>query len=117
MERLFIFPMDMRYMTKTKGFALVELLVVMMIIASLSVVSLSFYVQPDYEYLHMANKLVELSSDCLINKKNAELTGFYSHYPIRFNSNGNINMAQTVEFDGHNVVIHLGNGYFTIDED
>ena len=104
-------------MTKTKGFALVELLIVMMTIASLSVVSLSFYVQPDYEYLLMANELVELSSDCLINKKNAELAGFYSQYPIRFNSKGNINMAQTVEFDGHNVVIHLGNGYFTIDED
>ena len=104
-------------MNKNKGFTLIELLIVMMIIASLSVVSLSFYVQPDYEYLQISNELVELLFDCLINKKYALLIGFYSYYPIRFNSKGNINMAQTVEFDGHNVVIHLGNGYFTIDED
>lgn len=105
----------MQYMTK--GFALIELLIVMMIISSLSLISLSFYVEPDYEYLNLANELTESSADSLINKKTAEVKGFYTVYPIRFNSNGNVNMAQTLEFDGHKVVIHLGNGYFTIDEE
>lgn len=106
----------MQYMTKNKGFALVELLTVMMIIASMSLVSLSFYFEPDYEYLSMANELVKNSTDSLINKKQTEINGFYTAYPIRFNINGNVNMAQTIEFDNHKVVIHLGNGYFTIDE-
>lgn len=103
-------------MTKSKGFALVELLIVMMIIASLSLVSLSFYIEPDYEYLHMANELVKTSAYSLINKQPAELYGFYLAYPIRFNVNGNVNMAQTVEFASHKLIIHLGNGYFVIDE-
>jgi len=93
---------------KHKGYTLLELLIVLMIISSLSLLSISKYSDLNLDYLYFIN-------DYLNNQANALCSNQTVSYKrgISFNSKGHVNMARTINFARHDVVIHLGSGYLT----
>lgn len=93
-------------MTK-KGFGILDVLLLLLIVSSITLISLSKYHKPDFEYLYLSNKILKSHTDSLINKQ----YNYIDNEDIYFNENGNINKAQTINFKNHQIILHLGNGY------
>ena len=92
-----------------RGFTLLEMLLVMCILISLSVISLSRNSDLELEHLYYLNDYLYEQSNAMTKRTN---TAFSKG--ISFNSMGHVNRAMTIEFKRHSVVVHLGNGYATI---
>lgn len=107
MGMLFILTqMVMRHMTN-KGFTLIDILVVLFIVSSLSLVTISKYSAPDFLYIYLTNDILRDHVNSLVNKRES-LVNEYGYY---FNENGNINKAQTIHLKNKDIILHLGNGY------
>ena len=98
MVRQYILKMGMPIVTN--GYALVEMLLVMMLTSVMTVLYLprSRDINCD-DYIFINDYFKKLSIE---NK-----------YPIYFSNNGNINQAQTIKGNRHQIILHLGNGYLT----
>ena len=101
-------------MIKNKGFALVEVLLILFVLTALSLITISGFVEFNYEHLILANEIANGKVEALVNKEERNI--YYQGELIRFNSSGNVNVARTFNFPYHKFVIHLGNGYFCLDE-
>ena len=99
-------------MTK-KGFTLLETLLSLIIISGFFVLTLKREVNVNLDYINFSNDYLTKQADSLVNKSENELDSIYGNYYVHFNECGRVNMAQTINFDNKNVVIHLGNGYLT----
>ena len=95
-----------------KGFTLLETLLTVLIVTSLTLVTLSRVNNLDLEWIVFSNEYLSLQADSLINKK----TNYLDNYDVHFNENGRVNRAQTIEFRNKKLVIHLGNGYISYEE-
>ncbi len=101
----------------SKGYTLLELMVVLAAISILSIIVLPFYrpLQDSvytfvYDYLVMQAKTMASRKSSEFNKEYK----LYHNYPIKLNEAGHINKAQTIIFDNHGrhheMVIQLGGG-------
>lgn len=96
-----------------KGFSLLEILLTLVVIASLLVLSLSSFTKPNLDYLTFMNNYLLIQSKSLVDRQRNELDNTYSNEHISFNENGNVNGARQIEISNHNIIIHLGNGYLS----
>lgn len=96
-----------------KGYSLLEILLTLMIVSSLSLVCLSIYKAPDVDYLLFMNDYLNLQCDSLINHIRNDMDNVYTSEHISFNENGRVNNANTINISNHDIVIHLGSGYLT----
>lgn len=101
-------------MIKQNGYALLEVMIMLFIITSLGMIGLTNFVDIDLSHLSMANELAKNHLYALVDKEERSI--YYGGDLIRFNSSGNVNGGKTIEFLNHNLVIHLGNGYFCLNE-
>lgn len=94
--------------TTNKGFTMIEMLLSICIIASLSLLYLNINYHLDLKHYSFLNDYLYKQSLAILNK-NDEV---YEN-GIRFNSMGHINQGKTIDFLKHKVIVHLGNGYAT----
>ena len=88
---------------------MLEMLIGVMIIASLALVSLNRWKQPDLEPCRFMNDYLLTQSEALKERRaKTYLNG------IRFNSMGHIDLARTVGFARKKITLNLGNGYALI---
>ena len=92
-----------------KGFSLLSMLLVLIIITSLLVLSLNRFIEPDNEYLYFMNDYLDCQSESMVSRSEGDLY----RDNIHFYKTGRVNMARTVDFARHKVIVHLGNGYLT----
>ena len=98
-------------MTKVKGFGMLDMLVVIFIVASLTVVTAKKYVVPDMDYIYLSNDIIESHVDALTDHVLNNVSNSYTNDNIYFNETGNINKGQTIDISNRKIVLHLGNGY------
>ena len=81
----------------TKGFTLLEMLIVISIINMIIIVTFTNKISIDKDYYAFASHYLFMQSEALKN--------------ISFNANGNINKAQTIHFENNkDIVVELGGG-------
>ncbi|MBR3227061.1 MAG: prepilin-type N-terminal cleavage/methylation domain-containing protein [Erysipelotrichaceae bacterium] len=98
-----------RHITDNRGFTLLEMLLGMMLLASLTVLVLGIFKEPDTEHLFFMNTYLERQCEALVNRRAVSL----DDHPMSFYPGGRVDQARTVDFGDHKVIIHLGNGYLT----
>ena len=96
-------------MTNKKGFSLLEMLLTLMIVTSLLVITLNKVSDADMSWAYFSNEYLTLQANSIKCKQSSRL----NNYLISFNSEGKVNQARTISFNGKNVIIHLGTGYLT----
>jgi len=100
-------------LANNKGFTILELLITLLIIPSLFLITLPKSANINLDYLTFMNKYLALQTDSIVNSRSNYLSNDYGKYTVNFNESGKVNMAQTINFDHTDVIIHLGNGYIT----
>ena len=98
----------MLHITK-KAYILLETLISLMIISCMSIFTINSYHQIDISHYDFINEYLNNKLESYLNKKRIDM----NEYNIYFNEHGNINMARTIHFNKHKVIIHLANGYIT----
>ena len=91
-----------------KGFTMLEMLIGICIISSLSLLFLNINHNLDLSHYSFMNDYLLKQSEIMLNKKEEVF-----EKGVRFNSMGHINQARTIHFNIHKVILHLGNGYVT----
>lgn len=100
--------MDMRSISK--GFTLLETLLCLMVLTIISLLALSVYRTGDYSHYEFVDDYLEQQIESLtLGKRN------YLDNGISFNEQGHVNRARTVSFWKRKVIVHLGNGFITIE--
>lgn len=105
----------MPYMIK-KGYTLLELLVVMIILCGLFLITLNRDITLNLDQYYLANEILVKESEAILTHQRQDIDDYYNKYlnnNLYINENGHINRAQTIEFDNHKIIVHLGNGYLT----
>ena len=113
MVRQYILKMGMPIVTN--GYVLVEMLLVMMLTSVMTVLYLprSRDINCD-DYIFINDYFKKLSISMISNEKTyPDDSRIENKYPIYFSNNGNINQAQTIKGNRHQIILHLGNGYLT----
>ncbi len=90
-----------------RGYTLLNMLLTLMILASMLTMTLKNTSKIETDHLDFINEYLTLLTSSLTERKSNKL------YDISFNSKGHVNGARTLNFNGHKVVVHLGNGYLT----
>lgn len=93
-----------------KGFSMLEMLACIFIISALMLVSLSNTNSLNLDHYKFLNEYELKQSLSLLNREYVDVSG-----NVYFNNMGHINQARTIEFDNHRVIIHLGNGYASVE--
>lgn len=102
-------------MHKNKGFTLLEMLIVLLVISSFSFYTLSnqITVSDRYEKYSIVSDIAKCQNDAIFNRLTEDYinSDVYSDYDIYFNGRGNSNMAQTINVkDKYELIISLGSG-------
>jgi len=97
-------------MTKS-GFSLLSMLLTLMIVSSCFLVVLKNRNEVNVEQINFMNEYINKQSDSLLNGIENDI----DEYDIHFNNKGHVNRAQTIKIGNHSIIIHLGNGYASID--
>ena len=92
-----------------KGFGILEMLIGIMMIASLSLVYINYRKQPDLDHYFFLNDYLLIQSEAIKEKRDMSY-----ERGIRFNSMGHIDLASTIEFGRKKITLNLGNGYALI---
>lgn len=91
----------------TKGFTLLEMLIVISIISMIIIVTFTNKINIDKDYYAFASHYLFMQSEAL--RKNEKI--FFNDKNISFNANGNVNKAQTIHFENNkDIVVELGGG-------
>ena len=96
-----------------KGFTLLEILIVLIIISTISIIYLPHKLNIDLSHYTFIDNYQALQIEAIKDSKKLLYPNIYSLYPIYFNKKGDVNMAQTISINNHHLIIHLGNGYLT----
>ena len=99
--------MDIVLLTN-KGFTILDLLISLFIISLLTLLSLNHHSTLYLEHYYFLNEYLLIQSEVIMHKH----ADSYKN-GITFNNMGHVNLARTIMFDNHEVIIHLGNGYAT----
>lgn len=90
------------------GFTLLEMLICLFIISAISLLTITNFKDLNLEHYYFMNDYLYNQSSAIKDKKKK-----YLDYGLSINKSGHINMAKTIKINGHNIIIHLGNGYIT----
>ncbi len=90
-----------------KGFSLLEMLLTMMLISSLSLLALKNYSFIDLSHLDFLNDYLISQNEALTNRQTIAL----NNHDIYFYPSGRVNRANTIKINNHKIIIHLGNGH------
>ena len=85
---------------------MLEMLICLMMIASLSLLVLSFHGYQVPEHYYFLNDLMLSQSEALLQRREQTFQN-----GIRYNSMGHIDMARTLEFGKQKITLNLGSGY------
>lgn len=96
-------------MINNKGYTLLSILLVLMMLSSFMVLSLNMFKDFDDSHLIFINNYLNNQADSLTNRSENTIEGSNNH----FNKNGHVAKAESIEIGNHKVIIHLGNGYIT----
>ena len=97
-------------MSATKGFSLVEMLVSLLLISVMMMFTIRKSGNMDLEHYYYLNDYLYQQSLALSKKRNISY-----QKGVSFNSMGHVNIGRTVHFKKHDVIVHLGNGYATLE--
>lgn len=89
------------------GFSMLETLLSLIIVLSITIVSISKYKEMNLEQYYFMNDYLLLQSESLKDYCDNDY-----QQGISFNQMGHVNRAKTIDINNHSIVIHLGNGYF-----
>ena len=89
---------------------MLEMLAVLFIIASFSLISLKKYYRLDLEAYYYLNDYLHEQAEAMLNRQSVVY-----EKGVSFNEMGHVNLGRTIPFGKHQVVVHLGNGYATIE--
>lgn len=92
-----------------KGFSLLSVLLCLLLMSSFSLLTINKYVEYDNEHLLFINDYLLKQTNSLINRQEERI----DKQNVFFYKSGRVNQAKTIEFDKHQVIIHIGNGYLT----
>ena len=109
MERTFILKEANLTMINNRGYTLLSILLVLMMLSSFVVLTLNNFKDFDDSHLVFINNYLSNQTTCLTNRSENIIEGSNNH----FNKNGHVAKAETIEIGNHKVIIHLGNGYIT----
>lgn len=104
--------MDMQLMNK-KGYSLLSVLVILLIVSTFSVITINNYREIDLNKYYFLNNYLYKQSYAMSNQEDASVYCAQAKHNINFNKDGKVNMAQTISFPNGDVIIHLGSGYIT----
>lgn len=91
-----------------KGYTMLQMLISLCIITSLSLLYLNFNHTLELKHLQFMNDYLLLQSLSMKDKQDVIF-----EKGIRFNSMGHVNQGRSISFNRHDVIVHLGNGYLT----
>lgn len=91
-----------------KGYSLIDLLLSLFVISSLTLLSLNHHSTLNLDHYYFLNEYLLKQSEVILNKQ----ADIFKN-GITFNNMGHVNLARTIYFGDHEVIIHLGNGYAT----
>lgn len=92
-----------------KGFTLLEMLLVVMMLSSLALLTLNNFKDLNNDHLLFMNEYFKAQDGALTKREETSL----SEHGIFFYKSGRVNQARTLNINNHKVIIHLGNGYLT----
>lgn len=95
-----------------KGFSLLEILLTLFVISSLTVLLISHLSTPNLDHIYFMNDYIKCQSEAICERENIQMNNSYGK-SIDFNKDGKVNMGQTVDINNHKIVIHIGTGYPT----
>jgi len=94
----------------TKGYTLLGMLVSLALLSLLTLFAIHDFGNLDLDHYYYMNDYLYRQSQALSEKKSVSyLKG------VSFNSMGHVNIGRTVHFKKHDVIVHLGNGYVTLE--
>lgn len=98
---------------RAKGYLMLELLIVIMIMSVLTTLFIYNFNIPDFnEYIFMSEYLKTKTLAMREHRQIVYDQDYLNHdYPIIINKSGTINQAQTIHSKNHQLKINLGSGY------
>jgi len=99
-----------------KGYTLLELLIVLVVLAGLFLLTLNREITLNLDQFYLASDILVKESQAILDHERKEIDDYYHQYlngDLYVNENGHINRAQTINFDNHKIIVHIGNGYLT----
>lgn len=98
-------------LSSNKGFSIVETLIVMMVLALFTALTIRPFQNELTQSKDFQNQIIHTRFDALLLHQTLIVESqVFTEYPIRFNASGNINMGQTVEFLRTKVILQIGTG-------
>jgi len=94
-----------------KGFTLLSMILTLMIISSCLLLTLKNKNEVSVSHITFMNEYLDLQSDSLLYCSD----NYIDEYGIHFNNKGHINKARTIEIGNHKIILHLGNGYASVE--
>ena len=92
--------------SSTKGFTLLEMLLSLFVITGMLLLNISRHSTLHLDHYYFASDCLYIQSQAMI-----ERSGQYAGNNVNFNSMGHVDLARTIDFGQHKVIVHLGNGY------
>ena len=89
---------------------MIEMLLVMLLLTAFSLISLKKHSKPDLEAYYYLNDYLYTQAEAMLKRQES----VYDK-GVTFNGMGHVNLGRTISFDHHEVIIHLGNGYATLE--
>ena len=89
---------------------MLEILAGLCIIAALALISFGSVSKTDLSYYSYLNEYVLKQSEAMRDRKPVRY-----EKGVSFNSMGHVNQGRTIDFLRHKVIVHLGNGYVSLE--
>ncbi len=89
---------------------MLEILAGLCVIAALALISFGSVSKTDLSYYSYLNEYVLKQSEAMRDRKPVNY-----EKGVSFNSMGHVNQGRTIDFLRHKVIVHLGNGYVSLE--
>lgn len=89
---------------------MLEILAGLCVIAALALISFGSVSKTDLSYYSYLNEYVLKQSEAMRDRKSVNY-----EKGVSFNSMGHVNQGRTIDFLRHKVIVHLGNGYVSLE--
>ena len=89
---------------------MLEILAGLCVMAALALISFGSVLKTDLSYYSYLNEYVLRQSEAMRDRKSV----IYEK-GVSFNSMGHVNQGRTIDFLRHKVIVHLGNGYVSLE--
>ena len=89
---------------------MIEMLLVLILICAFSLIALQKQSRLDLEAYYFLNDYLYSQAESMMKRQDSSY-----EKGVTFNGMGHVNLGRTISFGRHEVIIHLGNGYATIE--